>query len=242
MEYIPVILAFASGISAIYIGGRWDTWDKKQIGIKKLTIPGWIALIFVISSLIYSLASTYRQREEKQIEEIERIKLGKIVAVEISRSLESLLSPFRALYTENKSGNYESEITIDMMLDDGMLKAAQDTCLELRPKTFLSFPDSGTWSDIFHRDITLGITRIDRLVNRYGMKMNADILDALQDIQVNGYFSGYVGRRVVRNSDTEKSWSVLPPCVIGQAIGSHKQYLTMLKRIESLNQAEALIH
>lgn len=72
--------------------------------------------------------------------------------------------------------------------------------------------------------------------------MNADILDALHDLQINGYFSGYARPRLVRNSNAEKSRSALPPCVIGQAIGSHKQYLTMLKRIESLNQAEALIH
>lgn len=167
MEYIPVLLAFASGISAIIIGSAWDTWDKTQVGIKKLTIPGRCALALIVFSLIYSAVSTYQQREQKQIEELEKRKLGKIVAVEISRSLESLLSPFRALYTENRSGNYMSEkgITIDMMLDDGILKAAQDTCLELRPKTFYSFPDSGTWNDIFHRDITLGITRIDQLVD-----------------------------------------------------------------------------
>lgn len=231
MEYIPIILAFAAAIGAI-LG---NTWDKTQTGVKKLTSSGRYALALVIFSLIYSGVSTYQQRDQKQTEELEKKKIGKIVATEIDRSLVSLLAPFKALYGENKGTGFVP-ISIEMMLDKNALEAAQNTCLALRPKTFYSFPDSGTWNDIFRNDISSGLNRIDRLVDRYGMKMNADILDALHDLQANGYFSSYARPRVVR-----KAKGSLPPCVIGQAIGTHKQYLNMLNKIEQLNHADTLV-
>ncbi|MDZ4252597.1 MAG: hypothetical protein U1A72_08480 [Sulfuritalea sp.] len=234
MEYIPIILAFAAAIGAI-VG---NTWDKTQTGTRKLTSSGRYALALVVFSLIYSGVSAYQQRDQKQTEELDKKKIGKIVATEIDRSLVSLLAPFKALYGENKGTGYvpEKEITIEMMLEESALEAAQRTCLALRPKTFYSFPDSGTWNDIFRNDISSGLNRIDRLVDRYGIKMNADILDAIHDLQANGYFSGYARPRVVRDSAAEKTKGALPPCVIGQAIGSHKQYLNMLDRIKQLNE------
>lgn len=239
MEYIPIILAFSAALVAI-VG---NTWDKTQKGARKLTSSGRYALALVVFSLIYSGVSTYQQRDQKQAEELEKKKIGKIVATEIDRSLASLLAPFKALYGENKDAGFtpEREITIEMMLDESALEAAQRTCLALRPNTFYTFPDSGTWNDIFRNDISSGLTRIDRLVDRYGMKMNADILDALHDLQANGYFSVYAKPRVVRDSTSKKAKGALPPCVIGQAIGSHKQYLNMLNRIKKLNHADTLV-
>lgn len=69
--------------------------------------------------------------------------------------------------------------------------------------------------------------------------MSAEMLDAIYDLQVNGYFSWHANNRPPERS-VNKARSI-PPCVIGQAIGSHKQYLMMLKRIESLNQSETVI-
>lgn len=241
MEYISILLAFASGIIAIISG---DTWDNTQTGIRKLTRPGQYALALVVCVLIFSVVSAYEQREQKQAEELEKKNIGKIVAVEIDRSLKSLLSPFKHLYMENKGGDYipEKEITIDMMLDDSMLKAAQSTCLQLPPKSFVSYSEIGaTWGDFFHKGIMTGLTRFDRLVDQYAIKMNADILDAIHDLQANGYFSLYARSYIPRDRTKEQKKSSLNPCMFGQAIGSHKEYLTMLKRIESLNQPEKLI-
>ena len=239
VEYIPIMLAFLAALGAI-VG---NTWDKTQTGTNKLTSSGRYALALIVFSLIYSVASAYQQRDQKQAEELEKKKLGKIVASEISKSLGDLLSPFVALYRENKGGAYipGKEITIGMMLDESALEAAQNTCLELRPKTFYTIPDSGTWSDIFRNDISSGITRIDKLVDRYGTKMNSDILDALHDLQANGYFSAYARPRMLRDSSTKSKKGDLPPCVIGQAIGSHKQYLNMLDRIEALNRPDTIV-
>lgn len=239
MEYIPIILAFAAAIGAI-VG---NTWDKTQTGVRKLTSSGRYALALVVFSLIYSGVSTYQQRDQKQAEELDKKKIGKIVATEIDRSLANLLAPFKALYHENKGTGFapDKEITIEMMLDESAIDAAQRTCLALRPKTFYTFPDSGTWNDIFRNDISLGLNRIDRLVDRYGMKINADILDAIHDLQANGYFSAYARPRVMRDSAADKTKGALPTCVIGQAIGSHKEYLNMLNRIKQLNHADTLV-
>lgn len=233
------MLAFAAALGAI-VG---NTWEKTQTGTRKLTSSGRYALALVVFSLIYSGVSTYQQRDQKQAEELEKKKIGKIVATEIDRSLANLLAPFKALYGENKGTDFipEKEIAIEMMLDESALEAAQRTCLALRPKTFYTFPDSGTWNDIFRNDISSGLNRIDRLVDRYGMKMNADILDALHDLQANGYFGAYARPRVARDSTSEKTKGDLPPCVIGQAIGSHKQYLNMLNRIKQLNRADTVV-
>ncbi|STR45176.1 hypothetical protein [Iodobacter fluviatilis] len=239
MEYIQVILAFAAAIVAI-VG---TTWDKTQTGARKLTTPGRFTLALVVFSLIYSGVSTYQQREQKQTEELDKKKIDKIVSTEIDRSLISLLEPFKSLYGEYKGIGYvpEKEITIEMMLDESALDAAQHTCLALRPKTFDTFPDSGTWNDIFRANISSGLNRVDRLVDRYGIKMNADMLDALHDLQANGYFSGYARPRVVHEGTIEKTKGSLPPCVIGQAIGSHKEYLHMLNRIMHLNHVDTLV-
>lgn len=237
MEYIPIILAFASALVAI----TGNTWNKNEAGLRKLTASGRFTLALIVFSLIYSIASVYQQRDQKQREELEKMKLGKIISAEITRSLSAIESPFRSLYMENNGGKYisENEISLDLMLTEPMLEKAQRTCLELRPQTFYSIPDSGTWSDIFRSGISIGIGRLDRLVDRYGVSMSSEMLDAIHDLQVNGYFSWYAYSRP-RERSVNKTRS-LPPCVIGQAIGSHKQYLTMLKRIESLNLSGTIV-
>src|SRR5574340_859642 len=143
MEYIPILLAFAAALVAI-VG---NTWDKNAVGLKKLTVPGRFTLALVVFSLIYSLGSVYQQRDQKQREDLEKKKLGKIINTEISKSLDAIASAFRHLYMENNGGKYipEKDISLDLMLTEPMLEKAQHTCLELRPKTFYSIPDSGTW-------------------------------------------------------------------------------------------------
>ncbi len=238
MEYIPIFLAFASALVAI-VG---NTWDKSEVGLRKLTTTGRVTFALVVFALIYSIGSTYQQRDQKQREVIEKKKLGKIINTEISKSLDAIASPFRDLYIENNGGKYipKNDISFDLMLKESMLEKAQLTCLELRPKTFYSIPDSGTWNDIFRSGITSGIGRLDRLVDRYGISMSVDMLDAINDLQVNGYFSGYAYNLPRRNSSS-KSKATIPPCAIGQAIGTHKAYLEMLKKIESLNDSEKLV-
>ncbi len=239
MEYIPIILAFGAAIGAI-VG---NTWDKTQTGTRKLTSSGRYAFALVALSLICSVVSTYQQRDQKQTEELEKKKIGKIIETEIDSSLVSLLAPFKALYEENKGAGYvdKNEITIEMMLDENALEAAQRTCFALRPKTFHSYPDSGTWNDIFRNEISSGLNRIDQLVDRYGMKMNADILDALHDLQADRNFSGYARPSVVCGDAAEKTKGALTPCIFGQAIGSHKQYLNMLSKIAHINHADTLV-
>ncbi|NPE55551.1 hypothetical protein HLB25_19955 [Dickeya dadantii] len=238
MEYIPIILAFASALVAI-IG---NTWDKAESGLKKLTTAGRFTFTLIVFALIYSLVSTYQQRDQKQHEELEKKKLGKIINTEITKSLNAIASPFRSLYIENNGGKYidDNDISFDLMLMEPMLEKAQRICLELRPKTFYSIPDSGTWNDIFRTHITSGIGRLDRLVDRYGVSMSVDMLDAINDLQVNGYFSGYA-YHVPRRDSSFKSKDAIPVCAIGQAIGVHKVYLEMLKRIETLNNSEKLV-
>ncbi len=238
MEYIPIFLAFGSALIAI-IG---NTWDKNESGLKKLTIPGRFTLALVVFALIYSFVSTYQQRENEQHIKLEKQKLGKIINLEISKSLNSIASPFRSLYIENNGGKYISDnnISFDLMLKKPMLEKAQNTCLELRPKTFFSVPDGGTWNDIFRTHITSGINRLDRLVDRYGSSMSVDMLDAINDLQVNGYFSWYA-YSIPRRESSSRSENAIPPCAIGQAIGVHKVYLEMLKKIEVLNDSEMLV-
>lgn len=240
MEYIPILLAFGAALAAI-VG---NTWDKNEIGLRKLTVSGRFTLALVVFSLIYSLCSAYQQRDQKQHEDLEKKKLAKIINAEISKSLDSIISPFRDLYIENNDGKYipGKDISFDQMLTESMLEKAQHTCLELRPKTFYSIPDRGTWHDIFRSGISTGIGRLDRIVDRYGISMSAEMLDAIYDLQENGHFSGYayIPRR---RESSERSRDTMPsPCFIGQAIGVHKEYLTMLKRIDSLNKIEELIH
>lgn len=238
MDYIPIILAFTSALVAI-VG---NTWDKNEIGVRKLTASGRFTLALTFFSLIYSLASVYQIRNQKHQEELEKIKLGKIISAEVSKSLDAIASPFRHLYMENNGGKYipERDITFDLMLTEPMLEKAQHTCLELRPQTFYSIPDSGTWNDIFRSGISSGIARLDKLVDRYGVSMNTEVLVAIHDLQVNGYFSRYAFMRPSQDSSAQKA-KTLPPCVIGQAIGAHKQYLAMLKKIQSLNNSEILV-
>ncbi|MFB9038329.1 hypothetical protein [Xanthomonas arboricola] len=238
MDYFVIIVAFGSALAAI-VG---NTWDRNANGIDKLTCPGRVTLFFAVAALVGSGYLAYQQREEKKTQEIEKKKLGMIISGEITRSLDAITSPFRSLYIENNGGILikEEKITYDQMLVDSMIEKAQDTCLELRPKTFYSFPDGGTWNDIFRSGITNGIVRLDQVVDRYGVSMNTEMLDAIQDLRVNGYFSRYAYTNPRRNS-SHVSKDAIPQCVIGQAIGSHKKYLTMLKRIDALNDGEKLV-
>lgn len=238
MEYFAIIVAFGSALAAI-VG---NTWDRNANGIDKLTWTGRVTLGCAVAALIVSGVLAHQQRDEKKTQEIEKKKLDMIISGEITRSLDAITSPFRSLYKENSGGKYieEEKITYDLMLVDSMIEKAQDTCLELRPKTFYSFPDSGTWNDIFRTGITNGIGRLDRVVDRYGVSMNVEMLDAIQDLQVNGYFSRYAYTNP-RRSSSDVSKDAIPQCVIGQAVGSHKKYLTMLKRIEALNDGEKLV-
>lgn len=238
MDYIPIVLAFAIAFVAI-IGG---TWDKNRTGISKLTTPGRWGLFLISMSLVYSIVFAYQQRDREQVEELSRKTLGSIVSFELAKSIDSIASPFRALYIENTGGNYipKEDISFDLMLAEPALGKAQDKCLELRPTTFSSYPDSGTWNDIFRQGITSGIDRLDRLVDRYGLSMNSSVLDAIHDLQVNGSFSSYAYFRPVSKKSQDSS-EFVPPCTIGQVVGAQKQYLDMLKRIHSLNDSKTLI-
>ena len=105
-------------------------------------------------------------------------------------------------------------------------------CLELRPTSFISFPDSGTWHDIFELGIYNGISRMERLLDRYSHQMDSTLLQKAHDLVENGNFSGYAHYRgYSKDEEVDEKYK----CFAGQIVDTHKQYLNMIKEIYKAN-------
>ena len=161
LDFIPVLLVFAAGVTAI-VGG---TWDSTQSGVYKLTNPGRWTAVFLLCTTIYSAHTTYKNYELNKSKEAYKSNISSIISYEIDESLSALLSPFRSLYIEYNGGNYipDKEITLEMLLLPVNIKKAQAMCLQNYPTSFTSSEGKLTWREIFRRDIKRGVNRLERL-------------------------------------------------------------------------------
>ncbi|MFS2222330.1 hypothetical protein [Pantoea sp. B65] len=244
MEIFAVILTFLLGVVAI-VG---NTWDSSKSGADKLTTSGrWTAVLLLVSVLVSGYSAWDKYDKDQQAEQ-QKQQLGKIISTEITSSLNEIAEPFRELYIDNSTGDLTTDkkkISFDMLLNEAMLEKAQTTCLARRPKNVISFPDRGNWHEIFRQDISAGNARLSKIVDRYGVSMSSGMLDAINDLQVNGSFSGYANSSALdipaRQAAQADDKDIELQCAIGQPIGAYKQYLTMLKKIASLNQPDKLL-
>lgn len=233
MDYFLLVLTFLAALVAI----KGETWNSAASGLKKVTTSGYITLAVIIASLFISGFETYKKSQQQQLDALNKSKLETLIISDISENLKTLTSPFKHLYMDNIGGYYipEDNIELDQLLTEKALYDAQNTCFEARPKHITSTHPK-TWDGIFRDDIYSGIVGLEKTVARYGNFLSPDMLSAIQDLQTKGYFSKY------RNHQNQSSYDEkLPPCSIGQAIGVHKQYLTLLKRISSLNKTGKLL-
>tara|TARA_R110001632_G_scaffold1368_8_gene5675 strand:- start:4246 stop:4971 length:726 start_codon:yes stop_codon:yes gene_type:complete len=236
MEYIPIMLAFFSACVAI----NGDTWNASESGIKKLTRIGWIALFLISITFIYSVTTVYSAREKKIEFETDKERISKIINFEITKSLRRILSPFRHIYADHSSIYVpEEDITIQVLLEDINLKKAQGVCLQNRPKNIVTFPDSGTWNDIFRAKISSGIERLESLQNRYSQQMSSELLESIYHLVEDGHFSRYAWYRPIpiSSEDTKNDKLISPTCIFSQMEGTHKEYLNMISRIYKANKS-----
>lgn len=68
MEFIPIIVAFASAL----VGVVGNTWNSDQVGIRKVTVTGWVVASLAVISLIYGIQVLQKKNEE--IIEVSKIR------------------------------------------------------------------------------------------------------------------------------------------------------------------------
>lgn len=237
MEYMPVFLAFLSACIAL----KGNTWDASEVGIDKLTSNGKYALALIVFALIYSASTVYSAREKQFESERDNDRISKIIDYEVTKSIRSIIRPFRSLYMEYTAIGYipDEDISLKILLEKNNLEKAQKICFELHPTIVISIPDSGNWHEIFRVGITSGINRLESLQVRYSDQMSSELLESIHNLIEKGYFSGYAWHKPTsmagqKSDDESKS---IPQCVFGQAIGAHKEYLTMIGKVYEANKS-----
>ncbi len=236
MEYVPVVIAFVLALVAL-IG---DTYCKDAHGAKRLTSLGWITLVLIGASFVYSLYAAYAQREAVAKKRAGTALVAKVVHDEVHEGLRALLPPFRQLYIDNKNLGYvpEDSITIEKMLAPGVVNKAINTCLDSRPKTFTTIPDSGTWNNIFRINITSGIDTLNNVVTQYGKYASPELISAIHTLEAKGDMSSYAHWVPPKAAPIDAA-SPLPRCFVGWPIGAYKQYLNMLQALQDANNANS---
>ena len=68
MDFLPIIIAFASAL----IGVVGNTWDSDNVGIRKITLTGWMVVLLAGISLVYG--GVVIQQKNKKIIEIGEIR------------------------------------------------------------------------------------------------------------------------------------------------------------------------
>lgn len=238
LDFLPIGLAFVAGLIAI-VGG---TWDAKKKGFAKLTVTGRFSAAILVCSFFYSAHITYKNYEQNKAKESYKSNVSSIISYEVNESLDALLSPFRSLYIEYNGGDYipEEKITLDILLQPENLEKAQDMCLDDVPTSFTSSEGVFTWRQIFRKDIKRGVNRLERLLLVHSGYIDSVLFKDIHNLLENGGMSGYAYYQPAKDK-AEESQPNFPKCFIGQAIGSHKQYLSMIKSIYESNDSNVYV-
>lgn len=238
LDFLPIVLLVITGLGAI-VGG---TWDSTKEGTDKLTTPGRVAAITLLFSTIFSSYVAYNNYEAKQQKETYKIEISSIIANQVNESIRELLAPFRALYIENTGGYYlpDEEITLSMLLTPENIKKSQATCFKDLPKTFTS--SSGrTWDERFSVGISRGVHKLKQLKLVHSNHIDSNLLKSIYDLLDNGIMTIYAYSPREKKPENGKE-PLHDKCFIGQPIGSHKQYLTMIKTISDANKSNVFIN
>lgn len=230
MDYILVGLTVLAGVVAI----RGDTWDATKKNLReRLTGTGKATLVVLIAT---GLLSTWKQYADNR-EKADRDEAAKsVINYEIDRSLADILKPFRAMYRDTKNLGYtpDDSITLSMLLSQESLKNLQSVCLDMRPKTFFSIPDAGTWDDILDSDIKSGVNRLKHLVDVYAQQMEPTLLIAVHQFLNSGAFNH---RAIDFERTALDGGNTVPKCFANPAADTYKSYLEKIRVITELNGA-----
>lgn len=234
-DYIPIIVAFGSGLLAIFGG----TWDSTKSGFDRLTKTGRCTFFLLVASAIISVITTRHGIETKNRIKNHRNEIAIMVKDDIDISIDNLLYPFREVYIDINGGAFINldEITIEMLLDDSFTSISERICLEDRPVHSYSIPDKGTWRDIFTAGISSGVTRLEQLRLLHSANINAEVMKSIRELLVNGPLTHFARSQYKPDVNTN---SKLPKCLISQGIGTHKEFISMIKKIHETSRRNVL--
>lgn len=234
-DYIPIVVAFGSGLLAIFGG----TWDSTQSGFKRLTKTGRWTFLLLATAAILSVITTRHGIETKNRIKNHRNEIATMVKDDIDISINNLLYPFREVYNDINGGGIINldEITIEMLLDDSFTSISERICLEDRPVHTYSIPDKGTWRDIFSTGISSGVTRLEQLRLLHSANINAEVMKSIRELLVNGPLTHFARRQYNPDVNINRT---LPRCFASQGIGTHKEFLTMIKKIHETSRKNLL--
>ncbi|MCS6236242.1 hypothetical protein G3495_14070 [Shewanella baltica] len=233
LDFLPVVFLVITGVGSI-VGG---TWDSTKQGTEKLTVSGRVAAVTLLCTTFFSFHVAYENYESKQQKEIYKIEISSIISDQVNESVLELLAPFRTLYIENTGGHYlpDEKITLSMLLTPENIKKSQEMCFENSPKTFTSGIER-TWEERFEIGISRGVSKLKKLQLVHSNHIDSKLLKSIYDLLDNGIMTSYAYVLPEKKSEKERD-SLQYKCLIGQPIGAHEQYLTMIKAIYDANGA-----
>ncbi|AYF04217.1 hypothetical protein PY32053_04731 (plasmid) [Paracoccus yeei] len=235
IDHIPAISGFIIGCCAIF----GNTWDKSKTGWRRLTRTGFLTLSALIIGAIFSVVTTVYSNNKKEKVDAHRSEVSKMIQDDIRISINELLNPFILIYNDTHAENYKpgDVVTIDMLLEEDSLKKSQEVCLDMRPTNFTLIPDQGTWREIFKDSITKGASRLEQLRLMQNQNLSSELMGNIRELLVRGPLIGYARNQ---SSNIVKKDRMIPDCFVGHAIGAHKEFLEMIKKISDASKNNVL--
>lgn len=225
------LILFSAVLSVLALVG--ETWDSTQPTVlQKLTGLGKVTIVLIVFVTGISLCTTYQDNQKKMAREK---AVRSLITEQVDMSLDSILSPFRALYRDTHSTGYidDNDVTFDLLLSPDTLQSFENVCLKLRPTTFYSVPDAGTWEDILQAGIGRGLLRLRRLVNTYAGQMDPTLQQRVHQLLDRGSFNHYANR--VDGTNIEERQDV-PRCFVAPTADTYRGYLETVRAIDQAQE------
>jgi hypothetical protein len=95
MPYAPAVLTLLAAVLGVF--GK--TWEPDRVGIKRLTLKGWLVVALGLTSAALSVNTIATERAEKA-------SFRTVAHEDIAFATDRLLSPFRSLYVKYKGPGF----------------------------------------------------------------------------------------------------------------------------------------
>ena len=235
LDHIPALTGFAIGLCAIF----GDTRDKNKPFWRSFTRTGFITLAALILGVFGSAGANIYSDYKKDKIERHRNEVAEMIRDDINIGINELLHPFRMIHKDTYPETYVGgEIaTLDTLLEENNLINSQEVCLDIKPINIILIPDQGTWRDIFKDSITRGVSRLEQIRLMQNQNLSSELMASIRELLVNGPLIGYA--RDQNNSFVKKD-RMIPDCFVGHAIGAHKEFLEMIKKISHASERNLL--
>ncbi len=214
-----LITMIAAGVAVI-----GNTWDDSQLGAKKVTLTGWLAILAILAGFVISSYSTYQVELRKQ-------EANKIASEEIKRHWRALVYPFTLILWDiyGRSFDYSDDTLERLKSNEAVDKIRSLNIREQAPHY------SGMWLNVISDSTKNGRDGLDRASFKYNFILDQEIITAIHDVISDYYVDALVSSEVygVPNHIFNTNDSMENPMPLGN-LAAEKFYIEYINDLQIL--------